>query len=54
MEDLAVTAMTKVCAELPRGQDDAAQIAESLIGAAQDVQYDAATGRLMIVFVRKP
>ncbi|MEV5962103.1 hypothetical protein AB0L70_10085 [Kribbella sp. NPDC051952] len=53
MEDLAVTAMARICAELPPDQD-AAEMAQALIGSAQDVQYDATTGRLTIVFVRRP
>lgn len=65
MSDLAMAAMTGVCTELLKGQYNAAEIAldfgeleellaKLIIGVAQDVQYDAATGRLMLVFVREP
>lgn len=51
MEDLAVTAMTKVLAEV-LDEDTAATAAQALIGSAQDVRYDTTAGSLTVVFVR--
>lgn len=50
VEDLAVTAMRKILAEL---EDQNDQLAEALIAAAQDVRFFADTGRLEVVFVRE-
>jgi hypothetical protein len=61
MEDLAVTAMGKIFAELLERRYDAAESAldagelegflvKAVVGAAQDVRYDAATSQLTVAF----
>jgi hypothetical protein len=54
MEDLAVTALRKIIAEVLDAQGNPETLAEAMIGAAQDVRFYADTGRLELVFVREP
>jgi hypothetical protein len=53
VEDLAVTAMRKILAEVLEDRNDQSKLAEALIAAAQDVRFFADTGRLEVVFVRE-